>query len=45
VFGWLCTTAIREAVRLDHRARRLVELEAVAERPASDPRLDPEHRA
>jgi RNA polymerase sigma factor (sigma-70 family) len=26
-FAWLCTTAIREAVKLDHRAKRTVSLE------------------
>jgi DNA-directed RNA polymerase specialized sigma24 family protein len=45
VFGWLCTTAIREAIRLDRRARRVVEIDCLAERLANDPRLDPEHRA
>jgi DNA-directed RNA polymerase specialized sigma24 family protein len=35
-FGWLCKTAIREAIKLDRRARRLVELDRLGEHPAND---------
>lgn len=43
-FGWLCTTAIREAIKLDRRARRLVELDRLGEHPVSDLRQDLDHR-
>jgi DNA-directed RNA polymerase specialized sigma24 family protein len=30
-FAWLCTTAVREAIKLDHRTARLIELDQLAE--------------
>jgi DNA-directed RNA polymerase specialized sigma24 family protein len=33
-FAWLCTTAVREAIELDRRARRAVGLDQVSEVPA-----------
>jgi len=43
-FGWLCKTAIREAIKLDRRARRLVELDRLGEHPVKDPRHELERR-
>jgi RNA polymerase sigma factor (sigma-70 family) len=43
-FGWLCTTAIREAIKLDRRARRLVEFDRLGEHPANEPRHELDHR-
>jgi len=40
-FAWLCRTAVREAIRLDHRAARLTGLDQVAG-VAADPIDGPE---
>jgi len=43
-FSWLCTTAIREAVRLDRRAKRTVSLERDELPSLVDRRQDLDHR-
>ncbi len=43
-FGWLCTTAVREAIKLDRRARSGVELDGLGGDHALDPRLELDHR-
>jgi DNA-directed RNA polymerase specialized sigma24 family protein len=30
-FAWLCTAAVREAIRLQHRTGRLIDLDGLAE--------------
>jgi RNA polymerase sigma factor (sigma-70 family) len=40
-FAWLCTTAVREAIRLQHRTARLIDLDALAE-VALEPTQGPE---
>jgi DNA-directed RNA polymerase specialized sigma24 family protein len=40
-FAWLCTTAIREAIKLQHRTGRLMDLDGLAE-VAADPTIGPE---
>ncbi len=42
-FGWLCTTAIREAAKLHRAATRTVGLDEVAD-AATDPRYDVDWR-
>mgnify|MGYP001305635165 CR=1 FL=1 len=43
-FGWLCKTAIREAIKLDRRARRLVDLDCLARHPVNDARYELDRR-
>ncbi len=40
-FAWLCTTAVREAIKLQHRTARLIDLDALAE-VALEPTQGPE---
>jgi RNA polymerase sigma factor (sigma-70 family) len=40
-FAWLCTTAIREAIKLQHRTGRLIDLDQLAE-VTTDPTVRPE---
>lgn len=42
-FAWLCTTAVREAIKLDRRSARAVGLEQAADIPAN-PSAGPEGR-
>ena len=43
-FGWLLTTAIREAVKLDRYGRRVTDLDRLADHPVRDPRQELEQR-
>ena len=43
-FPWLCTTAIREAIRLDRRAGRLLDCDCAGGPPMADPRQDLDRR-
>ncbi len=43
-FGWLLTTAIREAIKLDRGGRRVVDLDRLADHPVPDPRQELDHR-